>query len=159
MIAVAKLVVCFSLTGNTRLIAKTIAKEAGADFNELVPVRQYPLRGAWLYLRGGIEAVFKSEPELERGIVDYAAYDVLFVGTPVWAGTMVPPIRTFLKSEAVKGKKIYVFCTYGGGVGGALHDMRDISLGDVVGELGVRMGSRFVTESVNQAKAFARQLG
>lgn len=159
MTAMAKLVVCFSLTGNTRLIAKTIAKEAGADFTELVPVRQYPLRGAWLYLRGGKEAVFKSEPELERGIVDYDDYDMMVVGTPVWAGTMAPPIRTFLKSLAVKGKKIYVFCTYGGGPGTSLQDMRDISLGDVVGELGVRMGSRFVTDSVNKAKTFALQLG
>jgi len=159
MIALATLVVCFSLTGNTRLIAKTIAKEIGADFTELVPLQQYPLRGAWLYLKGGKEAVFKSEPELERGLVDYDDYDVMVVGTPVWAGTMAPPIRTFLKSSAVKGKEVFIFCTYGGGPGTALQDMRAISLGEVALELGVRMGRKFVTESVNQAKTFARQLG
>jgi len=159
MIGVAKLVVCFSLTGNTRLVAKAIAKEMGADFTELVPVRQYPLRGAWLYLKGGKEAVFKSEPELERGLVDYDDYDVVVVGTPVWAGTMAPPIRTFLKSAAVQGKQVHIFCTYGGGPGTSLQDMRSVSLGSVGQELGVRMGAKFVTESVNQAKVFAAQLG
>jgi len=159
MVSMAKLVVCFSLTGNTRLIAKTIAKEIGADFTELVPVQQYPLRGAWLYIKGGKEAVFKSEPELERGLVDYAYYDVIVVGTPVWAGSMAPPIRTFLKSEAVKGKLVHVFCTYGASPGTSLEEMRDISCGAVVSELGVRMGRKFVTQSVDQAKAFARQLG
>jgi len=84
---------------------------------------------------------------------------VIVVGTPVWAGSMAPPIRTFLKSEAVKGKLVHVFCTYGASPGTSLEEMRDISCGAVVSELGVRMGRKFVTQSVDQAKAFARQLG
>jgi flavodoxin len=41
-----KLVAYFSLTGNTRLIGKAIAKELGADVEEIAPERSYPLRGA-----------------------------------------------------------------------------------------------------------------
>jgi len=152
------LVICFSLTGNTRLVSRAIAKEAGADFAEIVPKVHYPLRGVWLYLRGGAEAISKAEPPIEEGIIRYGDYQLLVVGTPVWAGTMAPPVRTFLKSKAVLGKKLYLFCTYAGGIGSCLREMREIARGEVLGERGFPMGRKAVAESIAMAKAFGGKL-
>jgi len=153
-----KLVVCFSLTGNTRLVAKTMAKEINADYAEIVPLKQYPLRGAYLYIKGGKEAVFKSEPALEEGTVRYEDYDLIIVGTPVWAGTMAPPLRTFLKSPALRGKKLFLFCTHGSGPGSCLRDMREIAQGEVVGDCDFHMGRKAAAESIGQAKILGNKL-
>jgi len=152
------LVVCFSLTGNTRLVSRAIAKEAGADFAEIVPIVHYPLRGAWLYLRGGAEALCRTVPPIEEGIIRYEDYQQVVVGTPVWAGTMAPPVRTFLKSKAVLGKKLYLFCTYAGGMGNCLREMRDIACGEVLLEQGFPMGRKAVALSINLAKAFGGKM-
>ena len=49
--------------------------------------------------------------------LNLAQYDVIFVGTPNWWGTMAPPVRTFLSQNAavLKGKTVCLFQTNGGG--------------------------------------------
>ena len=44
-------------------------------------------------------------------------YDVIFVGTPNWWGTMAPPVRTWVtqSKDALKGKTVCLFQTHGGG--------------------------------------------
>lgn len=45
---------------------------------------------------------------------DLSTYDLVIVGTPVWAGTMSTPIRTFLSENKDKIKQVAFFCTMGG---------------------------------------------
>lgn len=152
------LVIYFSLTGSTRLIGKAIAKELGADIEEIVPLRHYPLRGAWLYVYGGLQASLGLTPPLERGLVDPRDYDVVVVGTPVWAGRMVPPIRTFLSSGALQGKKVAYFSTYKGNEGQSLKEMVEAGKVASVGEKGFKMTRKATHDSVNAARQWAREL-
>ena len=48
--------------------------------------------------------------------VDPAAYDVIFVGSPNWWGTIAPPVMTFLTSADFSGKTIAPFVTHGAAV-------------------------------------------
>jgi multimeric flavodoxin WrbA len=41
-------------------------------------------------------------------------YDVVVIGTPVWAGTTAPAIRTYLDRFAPGLKSVAFFCTLGG---------------------------------------------
>jgi flavodoxin len=109
------LVVYFSLNGNTRLMAEQIAAATGAERLELKPVNPVPDRGFRKYIQGGRQVLTGAEPELEPLGVDPAAYDVLFIGTPVWAGTLAPALRTFLRDVTLTGKTIALFCCHGGG--------------------------------------------
>ncbi|MFX0060431.1 MAG: flavodoxin family protein, partial [Candidatus Heimdallarchaeota archaeon] len=44
------------------------------------------------------------------------AYDLIFLGTPVWAWTFTPPIRSFLSKFDLSGKKIAIWtCSAGNG--------------------------------------------
>lgn len=53
-------------------------------------------------------------------------YDRIVFGTPVWASTFVPPIRSFINENPdVKDKKIAVFtCFRGGGADKAIDKMK-----------------------------------
>lgn len=55
-------------------------------------------------------------PELGEYDFDSSKYDYVILGTPVWASSFVPPIRTFIKEnkEKIKDKKIAVFVCYSG---------------------------------------------
>jgi len=110
-----KLVVFYSLDGNTRLIAETIAKEAGADLLELKPVKEITRNNFMKIFAGGKQAMMKAEPELMPFAIKPENYDLLFIGTPVWAWTYAPALRTFFKNHKPVNKKVALFCCHGGG--------------------------------------------
>jgi multimeric flavodoxin WrbA len=56
--------------------------------------------------------------------VDIGAYDLVIIGTPVWAWSYAPAMKTFLEETKIEGKKIALFCCHGGGPGKALEKLR-----------------------------------
>ncbi len=106
-------VACFSKTGNTRAVADLIAQALGADVAEIRPAVPYPADYQ--------AAVDRSRAELESGEtvaiapVALGDFDVLFVGSPNWWGTVAPPAATFLRTAPLKGKLVVPFFTHGGG--------------------------------------------
>ena len=111
------LVIYYSLEGNTKLIAETIAKTANADILELKTIKEYPTGGFKKYLWGGKSVMFNQKPELVEINVDIAAYDRIFIGTPIWVGTYAPPFSTFIEKYNIENKKIALFACHGGGGG------------------------------------------
>lgn len=110
-------IVYYSLNGNTDMVAKRIAGSIGADLFRIFPVKAYPDKGVKKFLWGGKSAAMKEEPELEPYDVRVEGYDQIVIGTPVWASTFTPPIRTFVKEnrDALKEKKLAVFTCFSGG--------------------------------------------
>jgi menaquinone-dependent protoporphyrinogen IX oxidase len=45
---------------------------------------------------------------------DPTAYDLIVVGTPVWAGTLSSPVRGFIEQYREKLPGVAFFCTMGG---------------------------------------------
>ena len=91
-----KLIVYYSLEGNTELIANKLADECALDVLKLVPKKAYSDRGFAKFFWGGKSAVMAEKPELEPYTVDLSQYEEIIIGFPVWAGTITPPIRTFV---------------------------------------------------------------
>ncbi len=108
-------VVYFSLEGNTRFAAERIAEELRADLIPLFPVKKYPADGFGKYFWAGKSASFREAPALEAYRFDADRYDVILLGTPVWAGTFAPPLRTFLRANPMAGRKIAFFASCSGG--------------------------------------------
>ena len=70
----------------------------------------------------------RETPELEEYKFNNNKYDYIILGTPVWASTFAPPIRTFVKEnkEKLKNKKFSVFVCYsGGGAEKAIAKLKD----------------------------------
>lgn len=109
------LVVYYSLDGNTKLIAESIAGAVNADMLELKPVKEITRNNFLKIFAGGKQAITKAEPELMSFNVKSEDYDVIFIGTPVWAWTYAPALRTFFKKVKLKDKKVALFCCHGGG--------------------------------------------
>jgi len=122
-VAVAKgkvAVVYFSWSpdGNTRFAAETIAKKAGAALFEIKAEKPYTSDFRACCDEAKPECNGKTlRPIQPVAGLDLAQYDVVFVGTPNWWGTMAPPVRTWLTQNlaALKGKTVCLFQTHGGG--------------------------------------------
>ncbi|MBN1150368.1 flavodoxin family protein [candidate division WOR-3 bacterium] len=109
------IVVFYSLEGNTEFLAAEIAKKTGSDILRLIQKRDYNPRGAQKYIRGGKAVMMKEKPELEPYSFRQEDYGLLFLGTPVWAGSFAPALRTFLKQNVFNDKMFALFCCHGGG--------------------------------------------
>lgn len=109
------LVVYYSLLGNTRSIAQKVAAALGSDILELVPEKAYPSGKTSKFIVGGMHAVMGDKPKLKPYTFDHYEYNTIILCTPIWAGTIAPPIRTFATEQEIAGKKIgFVFCSSGG---------------------------------------------
>ena len=109
----------WSRDGNTRFAAQTIALKAGADMFEIKAEKPYSADYRACCDEAKPECYGKQlRPILPLdGGAKIAKYDVIFVGTPNWWGTMAPPVRTWMtqNASALKGKTVCLFQTNGGG--------------------------------------------
>ncbi len=121
----ATLIVYYSLEGNTAWAADRIAAACGFDTLRLAPVKDYPDSGFRKFLWGGKSALMAETPKLAPYRFDAAAYDRIVFGFPVWAGSVTPPIRTFVRDNDLKGKRIAAFaCEAGSGAERALGQLK-----------------------------------
>ena len=109
------LVVYFSFEGNTKLIAEKIGETLNADIVELKTSKRYPTEGLGKYFWGGKSVVFGDKPTLTNKSIDLSQYDTIIIGTPVWAGSFAPPIRSFVNDYNIRNKRIAIFASHGGG--------------------------------------------
>lgn len=123
MLFMKSLVVYFSLEGNTELIADKISERKGADLLRLVPKKAYKSKGVAKFLWGGKSAIMAEKPELEEYSINLSAYACIIFGSPIWASTFTPPLRTFIENhrDELKGKVFAAFvCQAGSGAEKAL---------------------------------------
>lgn len=106
------LVVCYSRSGTTLEVASRIAERCGADL-ELIKDKT-PRDGFLGWLRSAFEALLRRQPWIQpprRAVGDYA---LVIVGTPVWAGRMASPVRSYLMRQQGRLRRVAFFCTHGG---------------------------------------------
>jgi flavodoxin len=133
------LVVYYSYEGNTRFIAESIAKELGADIQELKPIKDIKSKGFSKYMWGGRQVVTKKRPELQPLEKNPENYDVIFIGTPVWAFTFAPALRTFFSEHPLKAKKVALFMCHGGGPKEAMAKFEaEVSNSTIIGKLDLK---------------------
>ena len=96
------LVVFFSRTGGTHIIANEIASTLKGDIEEIEDTtgRSGPL--GWL--KAGADAGRRSLTKLKPIKNDPSDYNIVIVGSPVWNGTVSTPIRTYLSEYKDKIK-------------------------------------------------------
>lgn len=124
-----KIIVYYSMSGNTEYAAKIIAEKTGAELLRIAPAKAYPDKGAKKFLWGGKSAVMKEKPALLPYDFDAGEYDGVIFGTPVWASNITPPLRTFIdeNKDKLAGKKFSVFVCYsGGGAEKAINRLKEL---------------------------------
>ena len=124
-----QLVAYFSASGVTAELAKTLAAATGADLYEIVPEVPYTqadLNWRDKQSRSSIEMQNPaSRPAIADMDADVEAYDVIFVGFPIWWYVAPTIINTFLESYDFSSKTIVAFATSGSsGLGGTIEKLR-----------------------------------
>ena len=156
-----KLVVYYSLEGNTRLMAESIASEVDATILEIKPKKDVSPKGFMKYIWGGKAAMMKESPELYPIEINPEDYDLIFFGTPVWAWTFAPPFNTFFNQYQFKDKKVALFCCHGGGKG-SIFDKLKTAIGNqnqFLGEIDFRDPLTHSPEEAKQKiKEWAKKL-
>jgi flavodoxin len=118
------LVAYFSHSGNTHEIADQIHKSVGGDIFEIQAVKPYPHDYDACVQQAKQELDSGYKPALKRKIENIESYDVVFMGYPIWWGTIPAPVRTFLWEYDFQGKSIVPFCTHeGSGLGRSVADI------------------------------------
>ena len=122
---IKKLIVYYSLTGNTEFVAKHIQSLTGADILELELTEPYPVEFEAVITRLNNEREAGTFPELRSSVDNLTNYDVIFLGTPNWFGTLASPLLVFLASHDLSGKTIVPFVTFGrGGFQNTITDLK-----------------------------------
>jgi flavodoxin len=111
------LVVFYSFTGKTRLVARIIAEELKADLIEIEEVKQRK-NGTTAYITGGYGAITNKASKIKPVGIDFKQYDTIFIGSPVWASRPVPAVNAFLRASNFVGRSVVPFFTMGGNSAG-----------------------------------------
>lgn len=112
------LVLYSSRTSNTERVAQQIQTTLDCDILEVAPRTPYENDYNAMLERSQEELVAIRQgnyPAVNTSVENFEDYDIVFVGYPIWYGSMATPMQTFLHEHASKlaGKQIALFATSG----------------------------------------------
>jgi flavodoxin len=130
------LLVIYSKTGNTRAVGKEIAERLGADIEEIMDIR--PRKGLFGFIRSGFEALRCKPAEIRQPSIAPKEYDLVILGTPIWAGRMSSPVRAYLQQLSGSFSNAAFFCTCSGqDYESVMKDMANVAKAEPVATLEV----------------------
>lgn len=127
------LVAYYSLTGKTEKVANAIANASGGQLYRIEVVKSYPTdsKDRRAELEREIEANYL--PPLAAAPVNPENYDIIFLGSPVWANHISQPVKAFLAQYNLTDKHVIPFVTHsGGGKGQSFNDVASLCVGCIV---------------------------
>jgi len=107
------LVVYYSLTGKTKLVAQVIAEALSATLLEIKETKPRKL-GPSIYAIGGLEAKMNKGSKINPIDVDLKQHETIFIGSPIWGSRPAPAINSFIYQTNFEGRSIIPFFTMAG---------------------------------------------
>jgi flavodoxin len=123
------LVVYYSKSGNTKKIAEIIKEKTNGDIYEIELDGNYYDGFVKTVAEAGRQAKTKKYPKIKNALPDFTAYDLIFIGSPVWSYTVTPPVLSFLQSADLSGKTVIPFAAFEGNAGSFFKDFKDNAAG------------------------------
>jgi len=114
---IKSLVVYYSRSGTTRLVAEFLAAALSCDIQAIVETKDRHGLAGWI--RSAIEANRRiPSSTIAAANTDPSSYDIVIIGTPVWAWSLSSPVRAYMAANRARLPAVAFFCTLGG-AGGA----------------------------------------
>lgn len=127
------LVIYFSRTGNTKLVAEEIQSLTGSDLVGLKTVIPYPDSYNDCLAQAQEERANNARPELAVTVSNMSEYDTVYAGYPIWCYTAPMAIFTFFESYDFTGKTVILFCTSGSSsITQSVTEIRSVCSGNVL---------------------------
>jgi len=103
------IIIYFSGSGNTRIVANTLSENLSTD---LIEVKDLKKRDSFLgRISSGIDAFRENKTRISPETIDLEDYNLIYFGTPTWAGNPSPAIITLIDKCDLQGKDIVLFAT------------------------------------------------
>ncbi|CAB3432512.1 hypothetical protein VFC2026_21800 [Listeria monocytogenes] len=119
------LIVYYSRTGNTKVVAELIQEKLGGDLFQIETQEQRPSNYRKEVEKNEEEQEDSLLPELKSKISNFNQYDRIFIGTPTWNMALPQAILTFMDSYEFAGKTVIPFNTNGGyGTGSTFNQIK-----------------------------------
>lgn len=122
-------------SGNLQVMAQVIQEQTGADVFQILVSEPYDPEYEVMRERAYDELDADAFPELQAAVDNLDDYDVIYIGTPVWSGSMPRPVASFLNENDLSGKTIVPFGIHlGSGFGSILQEMEELAPDAVIAE-------------------------
>lgn len=109
------IIIYYTLEGNTKYTAETLAKILDSDLLELTPTKPIKSLGFSKYIWGGKQVVMNEKPNLKPYKYNPDQYELTILASPIWASHFAPVFSTFLRDNTIKGNVALIACNQGGG--------------------------------------------
>ena len=124
------LIAYFSRTGNSRKVAKYIQKSVGGDLVQIKTKNPYPSDYDKCVSQAEKELEDDIRPEITTKVKNFAQYDEVVIGYPIWWGEAPRIVSTFVESYDFSDKTVIPFCTSGGsGIGSSSSNLEQLTSG------------------------------
>jgi flavodoxin len=150
------LVVYYSRDGSTRKVAEELKGLLSADVEEITEPKGRGGPMGWI--RSGQEGAKGTVVPINPTKTDPSAYDVVIIGTPIWAWNVSSPIRSYMVEAKAKLPKVAFYCCMDSKPGETLGVMETLAGKAPVAK--AEFISKEVKEGVfkEKAKAFAESI-
>lgn len=126
--------------GNTEVIAEYIRDITNADLFKTEPAKPYSSNYKQCCREALEEKKQNIRPKLKNYLTDISEYKTIYIGFPIYFGTMPACMLTQLEKLDFTGKNIKVFTTHeGSGLGNAVADVKNVCKGaDVTDSIAIQ---------------------
>ena len=100
--------------GNTQYMAQVIQQTTGGDIFRIEPAEPYPTDHRTLLDLAAEEQKNNTRPAIAAQIENFADYDTVFVGYPIWWSDLPMIMYSFFEKYDFGGKTLIPFSTHGG---------------------------------------------
>lgn len=159
------LVLYCSRTSNTERVAQSIRTTLDCDILEVEPQTPYEDDYNSMLSRAQEELAAIRQghfPPIKTSVENFDAYDIAFVGYPIWYGSMATPMQTFLHAHASKlaGKRIALFATSGSsGISTSVSEARTLCSDATVIEQSLLLTSSTLSQMTTRLPAWLEAIG
>lgn len=95
----------YSRTGNTKKIIQYLKEYFNFEIDE---IKTNPRKGITGYIKSAYESTTNKKPKITK-TKNPQDYEIIILGTPIWANTISSPINTYL--QECKNQEIIAICT------------------------------------------------
>jgi hypothetical protein len=116
-------VVYFTVSGHTQAVAESVAAALGADLERIEATKPLPSNMLALLAIGGFAAAMKRTWTARPASCKLGDYDLVIIGTPIWAWSLNPVVRGWLRANPIPAEIPFAtFATVGGPIGSDAFD-------------------------------------
>lgn len=159
------LVLYASRTNNTERVAQLIRTTLDCDLFEVEPEEVYDNDYNAMLERSQEELAAIRQgnyPPVKTSMESFDDYDIVFVGYPIWYGSMATPMQTFLHSHASKlaGKRIALFATSGSsGISSSVSEARSLCPDATIIDQTLLLTSSSLSQMATRVPSWLEEIG